>query len=66
MPVEIKNLLNILKMVYFITQSPISSICWDIVQLGLLLGSMDPQTHVQQDLEEKDQRINDKAVCMVG
>ena len=33
-------------MVYFITQSPISKISWDIVQLRLFLGSVDPQTHV--------------------
>ena len=43
---EIWSLQNILKVVYFITQSPISNTGWDIVQLRLLLGSEDLQTHV--------------------
>ena len=46
MPFEIYNLKNMLKVVYFISQSPISNICLDIVQLRLLLGSVDPHTHV--------------------
>ena len=32
--------------VYLMTQSTIFNISLDIVQLGLLLGSVDPQTHV--------------------
>ena len=50
MTFEIKNLQNILKVIYFITQRPISNICWDIVLLGLLLGSVDPQTCVLEAL----------------
>ena len=46
MTFDIQNLQNIMKVIYFVTQSPISNICWDIVPLGLLLGSVDPQTHV--------------------
>ena len=43
MPFKIKNLKK--NVVYFMIQSTIANICWDIVPLELLLGSRDQQTY---------------------
>ena len=48
------------------TQCTISSICWDIVQLRLLLGLVDTQTHVPESQIESITRKNPYNCALCG